>query len=80
MGVKGKQSISYIYSRRALLYLPDPRLVELVEWLRRVLMVREVRGSIPYSGHFRVDHFRNVQHNTKVPISYKAVLEYDSTT
>ena len=49
---------------------PDPRLVELVEWLRRVLMVREVRGSIPYSGHFRVDHFRNVQHNTKVPISY----------
>ena len=45
-------------------------MVELVEWLRRVLMVREVRGSIPYSGHFRVDHFRNVQHNTKVPISY----------
>ena len=48
MGVKGKQSISYIYSQRALL-LPAgiPRLVELVEWLRRRLLVIKVQGSNP---------------------------------
>ena len=38
--------------------------------VERVLAVREVRGSIPGLGRFRVYHFRNVQHNTKVPISY----------
>ena len=38
--------------------------------VERVLAVPEVRGSIPGLGRFRVYHFRNVQHNTKVPISY----------
>ena len=38
--------------------------------VERVLAVPEVRGSIPGLGRFRVYHFRNVQHNTKVPTSY----------
>ena len=42
--------------------------------VERVLAVPEVRGSIPGLGRFRVYHFRNVQHNTKVPISYKAAV------
>ena len=37
--------------------------------VERVLAVPEVWGSIPGLGRFGVYHFRNVQHDTKVPIS-----------
>ena len=70
MGVKGEQSISYIYSRRAYL-LPAgiPRLVELVEWLRRVLMVREVWGSNPTLAISAPTTFVTSS-TTKISISY----------
>ena len=69
MGVKGEQSISYIYSRRAYLFTHrDPSIGRVGSMVERVLTVREVRGSIstgfnPHLGRFHADHFRNVQHH-----------------
>ena len=73
MGVKGQQSISYIYSRRAkLLSAGLPRLVELVQWQSVCLRCERSGVRFPALAVSAFDHFRNVQHHKDLHLVHHA--------